>query len=502
MTTLSALKPFFIFEMANNHMGSVDHGLKIIREMKEVSRDFPFHFGIKLQYRQLDTFIHPDFKGREDVKYVKRFSETKLSKDDYKRLKDEIVNVGFVAVCTPFDEESVDVIEEHGFDIIKIASCSFTDWRLLERIVQTDKPIIASTAGASIEDIDRVVSFLEHREKDFALMHCVAQYPTPRKDIQLNQIDLFRNRYPGVIVGYSTHESPDEVEMIKLAIAKGAAIFEKHVGVPTDSIKLNDYSATPEQATKWVETARHTLELCGVSDKRPDFTEKELKSLHELRRGVYAKTALPAGHKLAADDVFLAMPVQEGQLTAPDLSKYTEFVLQKPVDANAALFTKNVKSADIRETVYSIIGRVKELLAESKVVSPNKADFEVSHHYGIDKFDEYGITMITVINRDYCKKLIIMLPGQKHPEQYHTVKEETFHVLYGEVEMILDGKESICRRGDIVVVEREMRHSFSTKTGAVIEELSSTHLVADSYYTDPTILDNKNRKTLLTHWLD
>ncbi len=502
MTKLSALNPFFVFEMANNHMGNEEHGSRIIREMVAISKEYPFHFGMKLQYRQLDTFIHPDYKNRYDFNYVKRFSETRLSKDAYKRLKNQIKEAGLITVCTPFDEESVDLIEDHDFDIIKIASCSITDWRLLERIVRTQKPIIASAAGASIEDIDRVVSFFEHREKDFAIMHCVAQYPTPTKDIQLNQIDLFRNRYPGVTVGYSTHEQPDEVEMIKIAIAKGAAIFEKHVGVPTESIKLNDYSATPNQVKKWLDAAVRTFELCGVPDNRPAFTAKEIKSLHELRRGVYAKKALSTGHKLSFDDLFLAIPVQDGQLTAPDLSKYTEFVLQEAVEHNGPILAKNIRAIDIRETVYNIIGRVKELITKSQVVSPNKADFEVSHHYGIDKFDEYGITMITVVNRDYCKKLIIMLPGQKHPEQYHKVKEETFHVLYGEVEMVLNGEKCVCKRGDIVVVEREMTHSFSTTTGAVIEELSSTHLVADSYYTDPKILENENRKTLLTYWLD
>ena len=68
------------------------------------------------------------------------------------------------------------VIEGQGLYIIKDASCSFTDWPLLERIAATGRPIIASTAGASLEDIDRVVSFLMHRDKRFAILHCVGEY--------------------------------------------------------------------------------------------------------------------------------------------------------------------------------------------------------------------------------------------------------------------------------------------------------------------------------------
>ena len=66
-------RPLFVYEMANNHMGDVDHGIRIIRELRQASAGFPFNFCIKLQYRDLDTCIHPAYKGRFDLKYVKRF---------------------------------------------------------------------------------------------------------------------------------------------------------------------------------------------------------------------------------------------------------------------------------------------------------------------------------------------------------------------------------------------------------------------------------------------
>lgn len=501
MKRLSSLNPLFIFEMANNHMGSVEHGLTVIRQMRRVADKFPFNFGFKLQYRHLDTFIHPDYRDRLEFKYVKRFSETRLQPDELKKLKDEITAQGFVSICTPFDEKSVDLIIEHDFDIIKVASCSLTDWLLLEKIVLTDKPIIASTAGASLEEMDKTFSFFEHRDKDFAILHCVAEYPTDRTNQQLNQIDLFKSRYPEVPVGYSTHEHPDDSQSIMLAIAKGGVIFEKHVGVPTETIKLNGYSANPNQVEQWLRAAEESLAMCGVSDKRRDFNQAELASLHELRRGAYAAHTIEPGQKISPEDLVLAIPVFPGQVTANHLSKYTEFFALKEIGANEPILFDNVRHSDIREMVYDIVDKVKNLLDESNVVCPNKADFEVSHHYGIDQFYKYGSTMITVVNRDYCKKLIIMLPGQKHPEQHHKVKEETFHVLYGELRILLDGKETICRRGDIVVVEKGVKHSFSTTTGAVIEELSSTHLIQDSFYTDPTISKNSDRKTLLTYWM-
>ena len=88
MTDNIRSKPLFIFEMANNHTGSVEHGLTIIKSINEVIQAYKdiFSFGFKLQYRDLDTFIHPEYKNRKH-KYVKRFLETRLTAEQFKRLK-------------------------------------------------------------------------------------------------------------------------------------------------------------------------------------------------------------------------------------------------------------------------------------------------------------------------------------------------------------------------------------------------------------------------------
>jgi sialic acid synthase SpsE/mannose-6-phosphate isomerase-like protein (cupin superfamily) len=502
MLTLDALKPLFVFEMANNHMGLPEHGLRIVREFAEVAKLFPFTFAFKLQYRHLDTFIHPAFKNRMDVKYVKRFSETRLSADQFKALRDEMKANGFVAVCTPFDEASVDLIEEHDFDIIKVASCSFTDWPLLERIVRTEKPIIASTAGAALQDVDKVVSFLAHRKKDFAIMHCVAQYPTPAAGMQLNQIDLLKARYPEVTIGYSTHEDPENMESVKLAVAKGATILEKHVGVPDGGIALNDYSANPEQTTRWLHAARAALELCGVSGKRSEFNWDEQNSLRSLQRGLFARRTFRKGELIPHRELFAAFPTMDGHITANDLSKYAEIRATDNIEADAPLLDSNVELRNFQEKVYDIVQSVKGLLLRSGVTIPSQVDLEISHHYGIDRFNEFGLTMMTIVNRMYCKKLIVLLPGQKHPTQYHKQKEETFHVLYGDADIELDGSLKRLKSGETITVERGVHHYFGSESGAIIEEISSTHYADDSFYLDPAIMNNGNRKTLLTYWFD
>jgi sialic acid synthase SpsE/mannose-6-phosphate isomerase-like protein (cupin superfamily) len=494
-------EPLFIFELANNHMGDVEHGLRIIREFGALAREFDFAFAFKLQFRELDTFIHPAFKDRMDIKYIKRFSETRLDRDQTRRLVAEIKAQGFLAMCTPFDEASVDRIVEDGFDILKIASCSFTDWPLLEKIVATNLPIVGSTAGVECAEMDNVVAFLRHRDKEFALMACVAQYPTQNAALQLNQIDVLKERYRNLPIGYSTHEDPNETVPVAMAIAKGAALFEKHVGVPTEAWPLNAYSANPEQTRAWLQAAKKAFEIAGARGERIGPTPDELAALRDLRRGAFLKRPVTRGQRIRADDVFFAIPTQAGQVTANEWSKYTHFTATTDLAADAPVMETSVERKEVRAKVLSIVGRVKQLLAESKGIVPGEAELEISHHFGIEKFDAYGLTMVTVVNRGYCKKLIVVLPGQEHPEQFHKMKEETFHVLHGELKLRLDDEERVCTPGTVVTIAPGVRHAFTSGTGAVFEEISSTHYVNDSFYTDTAINENPNRKTILRYWI-
>ena len=116
-------QPLFVLEMANNHMGDVDHGVSLIESFGAVCRDFPFRFGFKMQYRDLDTYLHPA-SLESDAHYVKRFNDTRLSQDQRRLLVQAIRDNGFVSICTPFDNASVREIVDDGFEILKIASCS------------------------------------------------------------------------------------------------------------------------------------------------------------------------------------------------------------------------------------------------------------------------------------------------------------------------------------------------------------------------------------------
>ena len=274
----------FLFEIANNHQGSVEHGKRIIREVSAVAKKAGVKGAIKLQLRDLDAFIHPNYRESTENKHIQRFLSTRLSETQFAELVKEIRVQDMIPICTPFDEPSVDLIMKFSIEIIKVGSCSAQDWPLLERVAETGKPVICSTGGLTIKEIDRIVSFLQHRGIQFALMHCVSIYPSPNNRLHLNQIEVLCNRYPGVSVGFSTHEDPSNLTAIVIAYAKGAQLFEKHVGVTTDQIKLNAYSATPGQVEAWLATYQEAVAACGSDGERKVPQEEKEDSGRAPRR--------------------------------------------------------------------------------------------------------------------------------------------------------------------------------------------------------------------------
>lgn len=491
----------FIYDLANNHQGDPEHAANIVREVGRVNMAAGVRGALKFQFRQLDSFIHPDFKTRTDHKYVKRFSETKLSMDQFRQLTPLVREAGLLTMSTPFDEESVDIICDMGLDIIKIASCSADDRPLIEKIARVNKPVVVSTAGLRTDEIDWLVNFLESERVNFAIMHCVAIYPTPDHKLQLDQARQLKARYRGLQVGWSTHEAPENTAAIQIAYALGARLFERHVGLNTDKYKLNSYSSTPEHLEKWHSAFNAAKAMIGAPERCPAPAE-ERQTLFELKRGTFAMRAVRKGETLDRDDVFFAMPCQDGSMTSGGFR--SGMMADRDYEVNAALSdTMSGQVTSDEQLVYQIMLQVRGLLNKAGIHINEDSSIEISHHYGLRRFREYGAVIITCINRDYAKKLVIQLPRQKHPYHYHKKKEETFQLLAGDVEVVKDGHRIALHPGDTLLVEPNQWHKFHTLEGCVFEEISSTHYNSDSFYEDPVIarMDRGQRKTKVDNWL-
>lgn len=306
----------FVLEMANNHWGRPSRGLRIIDEYSKIVRFNNVKAAIKLQFRDVENFIHKDFVKRTDIRYIKKTVDTRMSKEDLAKMMVAIKKGGCIPMVTPFDEKSVETAVELGAQILKIASYDINDWFLIEKIATTKKPVMVSTGGTSMKDIDDIVTFFENRNIPLAINHCVSLYPSEDCELQLNQIDFLRNRYPAHTIGLSTHECRDWQYSIMMAYAKGARTFERHVDIEADEIPVSPYCSLPSQVDTWFKAFNKAKEMCGGSaiEKRVP-SEKEVAYLDALVRGIYAKRNLPKGHKLVEEDVYLAVPLQKGQIS-------------------------------------------------------------------------------------------------------------------------------------------------------------------------------------------
>ena len=310
----------FVLELANNHWGKLARGLKIIEQFSKVVRFNNVRASIKLQFRDVDNFIHKQFRAREDIRYIKKTLDTRLSKKEFSIMVEAIRSSGCIPSATPFDEASVDLCEELELPFIKLASSDVNDWFLIERIAQTKKPVLASSGGSSVKDLDDLVTFFANRQIPLGLNHCVSLYPTKEEDLELNQIDYLRNRYPRNIIGLSTHEYEDWQTSLAIAYAKGARTFERHIDIEEDGVMVSPYCSLPQQIDTWLKTFRKAKRMCGNSGlARRRCPPEEIKYLDALVRGVYAKRNLKKGERLSEEKLYLAIPLQKGQFSCREV---------------------------------------------------------------------------------------------------------------------------------------------------------------------------------------
>src|SRR4030088_3045424 len=208
MTGNDIFDELFVLEVANNHLGDLQRGLKIISTYAQVVRFNNVRAAIKIQLRDVDSFIHRDFRNRADIRYIKKTLDTRLRSEDYARMVQAIREATCIPMATPFDEKSVDFCSELGIPILKLASSDCNDWILIEKMAKTKKPVIVSTGGSSLKDIDDLITFFDNRHIPLAINHCVSLYPSEDCDIELNQINFLRSHYPIPTIGFSTPDFP------------------------------------------------------------------------------------------------------------------------------------------------------------------------------------------------------------------------------------------------------------------------------------------------------
>jgi sialic acid synthase SpsE len=324
----------FVLEIANNHLGDVKRGLRIVQEHARVVRFNGVRASIKLQLRDVERFIHPAYHNRKDVRYIEKTVRTALNRSQYGQLAKAVRDSGCVLSATPFDEESVEFAANLKCEFLKLASSDVNDWPLIEAVAATRKPVIASTGGSSLKDVDDLVTYFANRGVPLALNHCVSVYPSEDWELDIAQVDFLKARYPDNVIGFSSHEKTDWRSSVMLAYAKGARTFERHVDLATCNTcgkqrcaewnGPSPYCSTPGQVDVWFKAWKKAVEMCGRLDQYKRVPSlNETVYLDSLVRGAWAARDLPAGHVLRHgamnDDVRLQIPLLRGQLSCREL---------------------------------------------------------------------------------------------------------------------------------------------------------------------------------------
>ena len=345
----------FVLEIANNHWGSLNRGLKIIRDFARVVKKNKIKAAIKFQFRDVDNFVHSNYKQNEEIRYVNKTIKTKISWQDMKVMIDEVSKNGMLTMATPFDEFSISKCKELNLDLVKIASSDAKDKNLIKEISNLKIPTIASSGGCFLENLDWMYDFFKQSNVPFALNHCVSLYPSEDNQLELNQIDFLKNRYKDIVIGFSTHEYTSWDYSMMIAYAKGARTFERHIDINYNDVPVSKYCSLPSQVDVWFKAFHKAKELCGnTEDKIRSIKNEELEYLDKLVRGVYFRESMQSNSVVTVEDVYFAIPKLEGQISCQEFRE--SMIIKRNVNKCSPLMNTNIMkkiSGDLNEKLIS-----------------------------------------------------------------------------------------------------------------------------------------------------
>ena len=228
-----------------------------------------------------------------------------LSPDVHRQLMDDCRRLGILFLSTPFDEESVALLDRLGLAAFKVASGELTNLSLLSRVAQTGKPLILSTGMSSLGEVLAAVETVRaHGTRHCALLHCVSNYPADDADVNLRAITTMATAFR-VPIGYSDHTVGIEVALA--AVAHGACLIEKHLTLDR-TLPGPDHRASlePDEFAALVRGIRRVEAAAGHGRKEPAPSEAAIAAV--ARKSLVAAHAIAAGTRLTQDAITIKRP--------------------------------------------------------------------------------------------------------------------------------------------------------------------------------------------------
>jgi len=302
-------RPFVIAEAGVNHEGSMETAKRLIDEAAEAGAD-----AIKFQTYRADTIAVRDSPAYWDLSKEPTTSQHELFskydsfwKDEFVELRRHCEMAGIEFMSTPFDLESATFLNDL-MGTFKIASADLTNTPFIRHICGFGKPVLLSTGASDMEEIKVAASAIDEMGNQYALMHCVLNYPTDRSSANLGMITDLRRTFPRVLIGYSDHTHPDpEMSVLLTAVLLGATVLEKHF-THDKSLPGNDHYHAMDKVDL-IEFRRRlddAFTLLG-SFKKAHLPSEEPARLH-ARRSLVSAREIPAGRAIVAEDLTWKRP--------------------------------------------------------------------------------------------------------------------------------------------------------------------------------------------------
>ena len=409
----------------------------------------------------------------------------------------DAITRGVLVSCTLRSEADVDATAAAAslVSFVKIGIGSALDWPLLEKVAAHPLAVVVLVAGLERAEIDKVVSFMDHKRRQYALCYGVVDATAEVRQPHLRQISAMCRRYPHVVVGWSSVCESTHSHLVQIAYACGARMLD---------VTIRDQASILPLLSVWMEA------VAIVGPDGSDFRthpESERHALRAMERGVVAAVPIKTGESIDASKVKFCCSAVDGQMTATHLRAGLVCVgALHPDDGipnTTPLQPKEANELRDTEALFGYIHAIKGFLREKQVHLGFNFEAEVSHHFGIQNLAKFGCVILSMFNtKHYCRKIILQTKGQYNPFHYHMIKDETFTVVHGRVRLFVEKNEYTLHPGEHLRVAAGLKHAFEALEDSVIEEVSSEAINTDSYYLDPAIskLPRSERKHALPTW--
>ena len=299
---------FIIAEAGLNHNGDLNIAKKLIDEAIDCGCD-----AIKFQSFNSNSRVSSKVKSanyaekadglREDINEM--FNRLRLDKSFHEKIFNYARKKKILIFSTPFDEDSVDLLEKFNVPFYKIASVDAVNLPLIVKVGKTQKPLILSTGMCDISNVqDAIEAFKSTGNNNLILLHCISSYPANENEMNLNAITTLKQMYK-IPVGLSDHFPGNEITMMALGV--GANIIERHFTLDKN-LEGPDHilSSEPEEMKKIVKFCHSSKKIFGSGEKKIQPSEYEV--INSQRKSLYAKIDIRKGEILSNKNICVKGP--------------------------------------------------------------------------------------------------------------------------------------------------------------------------------------------------